>query len=269
MDSKDSLVIRHLGKDVSTKIISLNKNKLKTNFFRININYQVYNENELNNMDYNYALKYDKRTYTQYYWSLIKKKHLIIFTFLSNNDYNIISIKINLFLVIFTSYFTINGFFFNDETMHKIYINNVNFSILYQIPQIILSSVISIILNYTLKILALSENDILELKKERDFKKMTKKSKVSLKYIKIKFIIFFIISIMLLGFFWYFIACFCGIFINTQILLIKDTFSSFLLTLIYPFGWNLIPAIFRIIALRDKQKKRKCVYQISKLMGLI
>ena len=270
MDSKDSLVIRNLEKDLSSKVISLENNKFKKNYSHLNrITYKMYNEYELNYMDYEKAIKYDERTFSQYYWSLIKKKQLIIFTFLSNNDYNILLIKIDLFLVIFSSYFTINGFFFNDETMHKVYINNGNFSILYQIPQLIFTSAISIILNISLKILALSENDILELKTEKELKKMTEKSKVMKKFIKIKFILFFIISIIILGFFWYFISCFCGIFINSQILLIKDTLSSFLITLIYPFGLNLIPAIFRIIALRDKQKKRNCLYQISKIIALI
>ena len=117
--------------------------------------------------------------------------------------------------------------------------------------------------------LALSENDILELKTEKELKKMTEKSKVMKKFIKIKFFIFFIIGFILLGFFWYFISCFCGIFINSQIILIKDTLSSFLLSLLYPFGLNLIPGIFRIMALRNKNKKRSCLYQISKLIALI
>ena len=202
MDSKDSLVIRNLNKDISSKIISLENDKYKKKLNRSNrINSQIFDEHELNYMDYKNAVKYDKRTYSKYYWSLFKKKQLIIFTFLSNNDYNILLIKIDLFLVIFSSYFTINGFFFNDETMHKVYINNGNFSILYQIPQLIFTSAISIILNISLKILALSENDILELKTEKELKKMTEKSKVMKKFIKIKFILFFIISIIILGFF--------------------------------------------------------------------
>ena len=109
---------------------------------------------------------------------------------------------------------------------------------------------------------------VLKLKKETINKEISKKSKIKKKCLKIKIIIFFILSILLLTFFWYFISCFCGIFINTQIFLIKDTFSSFILTLIYPFGLNLIPGIFRIIALRDKKKNRNIIYIISKIIAL-
>ena len=108
--------------------------------------------------------------------------------------------------------------------MHKIYINNGNYSIIYQIPQIIFSSVISVVINFALKFLALSENDIMQLKKEKIYKEISKKSKKKKKCLKIKIIIFFILSILLLTFFWYFISCFCGIFNNTEIFLIKDTF---------------------------------------------
>ena len=33
-------------------------------------------------------LEYDKRTFFQYYWSLLKTKHLIIFIFYTKTDYN-------------------------------------------------------------------------------------------------------------------------------------------------------------------------------------
>ena len=76
-------------------------------------------------------------------------------------------IKINLFLVSFSLYFSINGFFFNDNTMHKIYFNNAKYSIFFQIPQILFSSIISIFINQILKLLALTENDILKFKKKK------------------------------------------------------------------------------------------------------
>ena len=77
--------------------------------------------------------------------------------------------------------------------------------------------------------------------------------------LKIKFIIFFIISFLFSFFFWYFIACFCAVYKNTQNILIKSTLISFGLSMVYPFGLNLLPGIFRIPALRAP-KKIKSVY---------
>ncbi len=48
-----------------------------------------YTDEELNELSYNFALKYDKRTYSMYYCSLLRTKHIFIFSFFSNNDYYI------------------------------------------------------------------------------------------------------------------------------------------------------------------------------------
>ncbi len=106
-----------IKKDVSKNFKSTKKMKVS----HVDINYVNMNDQEKNSLDYRRAKEYDKRTYFQFYWSLLKKKHLIFFTFVPANDYNLSSIKISLFLHTFSLSFTICGFFMNDETMHKIY----------------------------------------------------------------------------------------------------------------------------------------------------
>ena len=61
-----------------------------------------YNDDELNNLQYKEALKKDKRGYWQYYISLLKTKHPLLFTFFTNNDYNSKIVKIDLFFLGFT-----------------------------------------------------------------------------------------------------------------------------------------------------------------------
>ena len=226
-------------------------------------------DQEINTLEYEKAVEIDKRTYFQYYISLLRKKHLILFTFLPANDYNLMSLKLSLFLVSFSLYLTINGFFFSDETMHKIYIDNGICNILNQIPQILYSSIISSFINMLLKNLSLSEKDILKLKHEQNIKSTVRKSKKIEKCIKIKFVIFFIISLLLMIFFWYFISCFCAVYNNTQLILFKDTLISFGLSMLYPFAINLLPGLFRIPALRAKNKDKKCLYSFAQILSLI
>ena len=228
-----------------------------------------YNDSELNSLDYQLAIQYDKRTYFQYYWSLLTKKHLILFAFLPSNDYNLKSIKISLFFLSFSLYFTINGFFFSDETMHKVYVDKGSFDLLYQFPQILYSTIISAFINIILKILSLSERNIIGIKKEIDIIKAREKSKKVHSCIKIKFILFFILSIVFMLFFWYFISCFCAVYTNTQIILIKDTLFSFGLSMLYPFGLNLLPGFLRIPALRARNKNRELLYKMSLILSLI
>ena len=233
------------------------------------IEYRNLNDQELNNLEYKVAIKIDRRSYLQYYWSLLKKKQLILFTLLPANDYNLFSLKLALFLLSFSLYFTINGFFFTDSTMHKVYVDNGEYDLLYQIPQIFYSSVISSVINMILKLLSLSEKNIISMKQEKNLQLLIIKSRNIKSCISIKFIIFFLLSNVLLLFFWYFISCFCAVYTNTQLILIKDTFISFGLSMAYPFGLNLLPGIFRISALRAIKKDKQCMYKFSLLIALI
>ena len=254
-----------LGLDKNNKKKKKNfdkKEKLKEEFNNLNTT-------ELNNLEYEKAIILDKRTYLQYYFSLLKQKHLILFTFLPANDYNVMSLKISLFLVSFSLYLNINGFFFNDDTMHKIYEDRGVFNIIAQIPQILYSSIISSLINMILKALSLSEKDILKIKDEKSMISTVNKSKKIEKCIRIKFIFFFLISLILMLFFWYFLSCFCAVYNNTQEILFKDTLISFALSMLYPIGIYLIPGIFRISSLRSKEKDKKCMYSFSKVIALI
>ena len=232
-------------------------------------NQKHYTDQELNSLEYEMALKIDKRTYFQYYWALLKKKHLILFTFLFQEDFNLISLKIVLFILSFSLYFTINGFFFSDDTMHKVYKDNGAFDILYQIPQILYSTIVSSVIKIILNQLSLSEKNILAIKHEKKREIAMDKSQKIKKCLRIKFILFFIISFLLMDFFWYFISTFCAVYVNTQKILIKDTLISFGLSMIYPIGLNLLPGIFRIPALRAKKKDKKCLYKTSCIIALI
>ena len=153
--------------------------------------------------------------------------------------------------------------------MHKITVDNGVFDIIFQIPQILYSSVISAIIHMILKKLSLSEIQILSIKNEDNFEKAKEKSKKVLKCLKIKFILFFILSFLFSLIFWYFISCFCAVYKNTQNILIKNTFLSFGLSMIYPFGLNLLPGMFRIPALRDENKNQTCLYKLSNIIAII
>ena len=76
---------------------------------------------ELNSLNYLEALKLDHRGYCEYYISLIKYNHPILFSFIPFDDHNSMAIKMILFFFSFCLDFTINALFFTDETMNKIY----------------------------------------------------------------------------------------------------------------------------------------------------
>ena len=228
-----------------------------------------YNKQEINELSYEKAIKYDNRTYCEYYISLIQTKHILIFSFYYNEDYNSRIIKIDLFFNSFVIYFTINALFFNDGTIHQIYEDNGKYQILEQLPQIIYSTLISSVLNILLNILSLSEDSIIELKNNKNKNDIDNRKTNLNNKLSIKFILYFIISSIYLLLFWYYLSLFCAIYINTQFHLTKDTLLSFVLSFIYPFFLYLLPGIIRIPSLKNKKEKKTCLYNASKLLQKI
>ena len=222
-----------------------------------------YTDDEINKLSYDLAIKSDNRTYFQYYISLLKAKHNLIFSFFTKKDYNSRIIKIHLFFISFFIFFTINALFFNDDTLHNIYINEGSFNLEYQLPKIIYSSIISIVLNQLLKFLALSNDDIINLKQYKIKDKIHKKENDLNYKLKVKFVSYFFFSFILLLFCWYYLSMFCTIYENSQYHLIKDTLISFGLSLIYPFIINIFPGCLRFPALKNK---RKCLYNLSNIL---
>ena len=249
------------------KNINLNSNKKNKNRYKQKENTNL-NYSELNSLKYEDAIKKDRRSYTQYYLSLLLTNHSLVCVFYSR-DYNSKIIKLLIYIFNLASNIAVNALFFSDSTMDKIYINQGSYNIIYQISKIIYSSLISSGLNIIIKLLGLSESAILKIKNENDNKDKKEKKFDKLKLIKtlkIKFIFFFVFDFLFQITFWYYVTCFCSIYSNTQIFLFKDSLFSFLVSLITPFATYLMPGIFRISSLKNKNK---CCYSISSALELL
>ena len=197
---------------------------------------------------------------------MIKYNHPLSFSFGNYNDYNSRIIKIFLFFFSFASDLTINALFFNDYTMHKIYQDRGKFDLLFQIPQILYSTLISRVIDSFIKNFVLSQDIISSLKQEKEKKGLEKIRKKLISTLKYKFTIFFLSTFIVLLFLLYYITCFCGIYVNTQIHLIKDTLISLLSSFFIPFGLFLLPGIFRISSLNVEKPSRKLLYKFSQFL---
>lgn len=251
----------------SKKTRAKNSDRINGDFYEKN--FKNLNFQELNSLDYEDAIKIDKRTYKEYYCQLLRRRHLFMFTFFPINDYNLISFKFILFLISISLYMIVNAFFFSSNKLHQIYKTNGRYNLLLQIPQFIYSTLISTFINLILKQLSLSESNILVIKKQNNLILCYKRAKKIRLFLRIKFIIFIFLTFLLIIFFWYYLSCFCAIYSNTQIILVKDAICSICITMIYPFGAYLIPGFFRITALRAKNHDKEGMYKFSKLISLL
>ena len=116
---------------------------------------------ELNDLEYKEAIIYDKRTFFQMYLDTLKREHIIIFTFIIYNDFNLFSVKLIKFIFLTASDMAMNVFFFSDESMHKLYLSYGKFDFIQQLSQIIYSTLISQFMEVILCFLGLTDKYIL------------------------------------------------------------------------------------------------------------
>jgi len=224
---------------------------------------------ELNDLEYLEAIDLDKRQFAQVYWSILKREHIILFTFFSWNDYNIIYIKIARFVFLIATDMAMNVIFFSDDSMHKLYLNYGEYDFVQQIPQIIYSTAISQLLEVFLCFLSLTDKYFYQIKGLKNDKHIKDIIFRILRCITIKLISFFVFTFIFFAFYWYLVSAFCAVYSNTQITFIKDSASSFLTGLIYPFVLYLIPSVLRMVSLKDNIKKRlKFVYKLSDILPI-
>ena len=256
-DDKNSINdnhIKYINKNNKNKV----NNKEDFNFYE--------NDHEKNILPYDIALKDDQQSYWDYYFSLIRSKHLFILTFYTFNDYNSRIIKISLFLLIFAIHYFVNAWFLNDSIINKIYKHPKKYSLSISLPIIIFSVIISYVAGYVLKMLTFTENSIIEIKNQRTMQLSKNLKEKILKQIKIKIIIFYSLNFILLVFIWYYLSCFGVAFRNTQYILFWNTLISMLITLIFPFIFFLVLGILRIQSLKNNNEN---IYKISQLLQLL
>ena len=256
-------------KSTNNSNIEMNRSKLKNQEIIDKVkNIMRYIDEEKNKLPYNLALQHDKRTYCQYYISLLKTKHNAISAFFNNTDYNYQIIKKDIFFINFSLFYTVNALFYDDDAIHTIYETGGSFDLEHKLPKIIYSSLISMVLNLILNSLAMTNSNIIDFKQNKSKIDINKRKMDLENKLCVKFVLYFIISFIFLLFFWYYISMFGVIYKNTQYHLLKDTLISYGLSLFYPFVINLLPGLFRIPSLSNTKNKREGLYKFSKILQM-
>ena len=227
-----------------------------------------YENEELNELPYDKAVKNDKRNFCVYYCNILFISHIILNVFFRHRDYNLFVVKLGLLFMTFPINLTFNIFFFTNEKLKLTYVKSMeDISVFWSnISNTIYSSILSSIFLILLKLISLTHNSIRSLRKIKDVDLAKKKSICLLRCIKVRIFVYYFLSFIFLIIFGFYVLCFCAIFENTQIILVKSTFTSWLISLIIPFIICFITSIFRSLAFCCNCK---CFYAIKQLLQLL
>ena len=220
---------------------------------------------EINDFSFSDALKYDKRTFKEYFWDKLKIDQNFIFTFINNDDYNLLVCKLILFFFRIPMIINFNAFFYSDSTMETYYETSGAFNLILSLRRSIVSSIVTGIIIVIFKCFVFSNSGIRNVRNSKTYTEAYKSMKCYLRYFKIRFIFILVIIFCFILFFWYYVRAFCAAYENTQWRLFGDILFSLIITHSVPFVLALLCGIFRIYSLK---KQIKCMYIFSKIIQI-
>ena len=245
---------------------TINIMKKANNIFYLQYKEYLVSPYRINNLSFEEALKSDNRTYFQIYKYYIINSEIVLNIIFNPNYLELTSLKIIFLMFIIGSEGLFNALFYQDKYINNLYDNNGKYNIFFNLPKSLLSLLIVYIIDIFLFHLITSRNKFQEILENSTIKNYQNEFESTIKCLKKKIIIFFIIDFILTGFAWYYCSIFCALYQNTSKYWAYSLLISFAIHLILPFIFCFIPTTLRYCAFKKKNKK---IYNFNKLMEFL
>ena len=285
LDSKNALIKRRLP----NKLIKNNKSytKRKSKLEKINKSEKISDKNKANLMnsktnkeaiiklsksdydlqdiDYDEAIIYDKRSYLRMYWGFLLDSQIILGTFFTDNHLDLFVIKLSFLVCTFQISFFLNAFFYTDEYISDAYHNDGVLDFVSGLPKSIYSFVATLVTTNLLRMLSNSKGELIEvIKKRRIYKDYLHLIIIKLDKLRRKLIIYFILVYILELFFLYFVTAFCAVYRNSQKFWFFGCLESFGMDSLVALIICIFLALFRFISIK---KHIKCFYVLANIIS--
>ena len=255
---KDKYNIETIGEDNNKKTnneIAINQGILS--LFR--------SDEDLLDMDYEYAVIYDKRSYLRIYWSFLVDTQIILGTFCTENYLQLFVIKLSFLICTFQISFFLNALFYTDEYISDAYHNDGVLDFFSGLPKTIYSFVATLVTTNLLRMLSNNKN---ELKKIIRTKSKTKNYlyiiNIKLNILRQKLIVYFILVFLLGLLFLYYVTAFCSIYHYSQKYWFIGCLESLGLDFLVAIIACVFIALFRYISIK---KHIKCLYILANIIS--
>ena len=239
---------------------SIVKNKIEKNIFKL-----FKTDEDFQDMDYEQAIIYDKRSYLRMYWAFLVDTQIILGTFCTENYLDLLVIKLSFFVYTFQISLFLNALFYVDDYISEAYHNNGILDFFSGLPKSIYSFFATLVTTNLLRILSNSKNELTKLIKEkRKYKNYIYLINIKLRKLRKKLIVYFIL-VFLLGFlFLYYVSAFCAVYRYSQKYWLIGCLESFGMDSLVSIIICIFLALFRYIAIKSKLK---CFYILANIIS--
>ena len=272
----NNIILNHLSKNDTIKKEEKEKNSIN---MIIDLNtlskndisfFEEYLETSPDEMEYDEALYFDKRTFLTYFSECLKEKQIIAHTFIAKDNLKPRTMKIIVFSLNMLLYFVVNGLLFSEEVITELYEldeeEETFFSyFLRSIRRIIYSTLVSIVISIIVDFFFVGEDKLKHIYKKG------KMSPENLKELVVNFIndiskrniSFIIVSSIILLFSFFYLLCFNYVYPYSQIEWIKSSITILIIMQFLSFFRCFCESGLRILSLRNDSEK---LFKISQMI---
>ena len=255
-------IIRKKSKfDIKNNNPSLEQLLLKAKNLCGNINMEEYLKPNLDDMEYDDAIKLDKRPFCVFFSEKLKEKQIIMDTFFHKEILIPMSIKIILLLLNIDLYFVINGLFFNEEYISQLFNSDEEETFFSFIPRSIsrffYATMVGFIIGFIIDCIFIEEKKIkrIFLREKDDPFQLRYEISVTVKSIKTRYTIFIFLCIFISIVSWYYISCFNNVYPGVRNEWIKSSIAIIIIMQIISILIVLLQAILRGLSFHYKSEK--------------
>ena len=231
--------------------------------------FKEYLETSPDDMEFDDAIKRDKRGFCRYFLDDLEEKQSLAYTFIASDPINTRMIKLILFSLNITLDFVVIGLFYSEDYISELYqINEEDETFFSFIPRvfdkIIYTSLVSVLISYLTDFFFLNENKVKGIFKREKDNRMILKRNIALLIAEIqkRYISFIIMTLVIFIISLYYILCFNYVYPKTQIEWVKSSILIIIIMQILSVLKCLYETIFRFLSFKCESEK---LYKLSKL----
>ena len=268
-EKMNGIILKNINNDIDNQKIhrmktsidkETNGNIFNRKNFLINLN------EELQDINYEKAIIFDKRNYFRMFFAFLEDKQIIFETFFTENYLYLFIIKFSFFIYNLQISFFLNTLFYTDEYISNAYYNNGVLDFISGLPKSIYASIVTLMTTNLLRILSNNKDELKRIiKNKRNVMKYKDLINIKLKKLKYKLIAYFIIIFILSVFFSYYVTSFCSVYRYSQKYLIYGFIESFVIDFLISIIISLFLSLLRFISIK---KKVKCLYLTANVISI-
>ena len=227
----------------------------------LEINIEEYLDTDKDDMDYEDAIKKDKRKFGEYFKDKLKTNQILVNTFYVDEALRPRTIKLLLLILNFDLYFVINGLFFNEEYISDVFHSNEEESFsdfLFRFTEnCFYTTFVGVFVNYIIDCFFVEEKKIKGILKREKNNLFVLNYEITqlIKDILRRYNYFIVISFFITVFTWYYISCFNNIYPYTKGEWIKTSILIIIVMQILSVLVSLLEAIIRYFSFKYKSEK--------------